>query len=206
MKKFLISFLLATMILPSVKAQDNLFDNSDNKSYFGVRLGLDIVSLQGDMYNNRAGFQLGAIYNMPIWKNLYFEPGISLFYNTAKANVFEWIPGPNNPRTLENWGLRIPFIFGYHFDFTDNLQIILYTGPQLDANISFHTKFNDNLGGTKADFNRFDFGWNFGIGARYDSYYLGLGGTVGINHLVRESIYYDGARRNLFTISLGYNF
>ena len=53
------------------------------RSFLGVRVGLDISSAAngGGYYSNKAGFSAGAVYNIPLWRNLYFEPGLSVFYN-----------------------------------------------------------------------------------------------------------------------------
>ena len=81
MKKFLISILAALSLTPAAVAQDYLFDNPDNHRYLGVRLNFDIMSLQSpaNYYNNRGGLEIGVVYNMPLWKNLFFEPGASIF-------------------------------------------------------------------------------------------------------------------------------
>ena len=64
-------------------ASSYLFDNPENRAFLGVRVGLDISSAAngGGYYSNKAGFSAGAVYNIPLWRNLYFEPGLSVFYN-----------------------------------------------------------------------------------------------------------------------------
>ena len=61
-----------------------MFNNPENHSYLGVRASLDISSASngGGNYSNQAGFSAGMIYNIPLFANLYFEPGLSVFYDT----------------------------------------------------------------------------------------------------------------------------
>ncbi|MDE5625195.1 MAG: hypothetical protein K2I61_02620, partial [Muribaculaceae bacterium] len=68
----------------AASAQSYMFDNPENRTYFGVRAGLDVSSAAngGAMFSNKAGFSVGAVYDIPVVANLYFEPGLYLFYNT----------------------------------------------------------------------------------------------------------------------------
>lgn len=236
MKKLLTGLLLLATLVPSIKAQDYIFDNPDNSSYWGVRLGFDVVSLQSpsNFYNNRGGIEIGAIYNLPLWKNLFFEPGASLFYNSAGINGIveqlgqEIIVSPSG--TLNNWGIRIPLNFGYHFDVTDVIQIVPFTGPQFNINFANSQSYNGpgfwSNSGPSLQTNGMDFGWGFGVGVKYLKYYIGISGTVGITRYVTYNPdayktqynpdpaqmshdfgpYPLQARRNLFQITLGYNF
>lgn len=72
----------------SATAQEVSFESDNNTPYLGIRLGLDIscptnmkisdpqlapgLSMSVPFYDNGAGFDLGAVYNIPLWKNLYF--------------------------------------------------------------------------------------------------------------------------------------
>ena len=63
---------LATIILAAASsgvagAQSYMFDNPENRTYFGVRAGLDISSAAngGAMFSNKAGFSAGAYITYP---------------------------------------------------------------------------------------------------------------------------------------------
>lgn len=217
MKKIIISFLMLAT-LGGAKAQDYLLDNPDNRSYFGVRLGADVMSLKSPshIYGNNGGFFLGAVYNIPIYKNLYFEPGIYFFYNSAKIKSL-WninkLTGENelirSGGNINDWGIRVPFNFGYHFDITDQITVFPFTGPQLNVNFANSTSFDTNLvNNNSLHYNVFDMGWNFGVGATYANFFLSVGGTVGITRYIKNPTILSGlyARRNLFSVAVGYNF
>lgn len=230
MKKLLISALVLLGLAAPAKAQDYLFDNPDNHSYLGARLGFDIMSLrnQSEIYSNSGGLHMGVVYNMPVWKNLYFEPGVSIFYNRANikaGNTGTYVVSGNqivsgrSNGNISNWGFRIPLNIGFHFDITDNVRIAPFTGPVINVNFSSKTNYEfDNPENPSLNYNSLDLGWDFGVGVTYQRYYLAVEGTAGLTKYVKNDpysilvdggkggTYYLGGRRNLFTITLGYNF
>lgn len=211
MKKLFISLLAIGAALTS-SAQADLFDNPDNHPYFGARVSLDITSAAGGnkgWYDNGAGFSFGAIYNIPLYKNLYFEPGLSVFYNTIGEKFYldttrEMIKG-----SIRNFGFRIPLVAGYHFDFTDDMQLHVFTGPQINWSVIAKEHINDmsqSLFGDKG-FNHFDLQWALGVGLSWQQYYISLSGGIGITKAKDFNIgVKDQFRRNNFSIALGYNF
>ena len=220
MKKVLFSLLAAIAVVIPVKSQNYLWDNPDNHAHFGVRLGLDIISLSSteNRYGTKAGFNLSGIYNIPLWKNLYFEPGLGIFYDGGMINAVYTTDNVKvlDRGSLKNFGFRVPFNFGYRFAAPNNVSLHIFTGPQLNYNVSFGTYY-DGVKATnqpEADFNKLDFQWNIGLGVDYGSYYAYIQNGLGLTHLIKAKDYnyneyqlmYPGARRNLFSIGVGYNF
>ena len=74
-KKLLIAAVVA--LAPSVMM-------AQYSPYFGTRVSFDVTHPAGanDGINNGSGVTVSGIYNMPIARNVYFEPGIGMFYNT----------------------------------------------------------------------------------------------------------------------------
>lgn len=213
MKRILISIIAAVAVATGAQAQNYLIENPDNKPYLGVRVGLDISSTAGaviDTYNNGAGFTVGAIYNIPLWKNLYFEPGVHIFYNTFGEEI-NTTANPELPILLDcslrNWGFRIPLNFGYRFDFTDDISIALYTGPVLNTNLTakYHMPHAKTESIMENGFKRLDMQWDFGVSFCYGQhYYASVGGGVGVTRVFKDAM--DHFRRNTVNISIGYNF
>lgn len=220
MKKFIIASVaaVASIAASAQNSEYTIFNNPDNAPYFGARIGVDITSTSGadDMYNNGAGFTIGAVYNIPLWQNLYFEPGISLFYDTFGMEILS-SADPAMPMMLNgsirNFGMRIPLVAGYNFDFTDNVRIAPFTGPQINFNITAKEHW-DEINGQETPaggsifgeygFKRFDLQWVIGVGVSYKKYYVSLSGGIGLTKA--RSLSYDNFRRNTVNISLGYNF
>lgn len=219
MKKLLIS-LAALGAAVSASAQADIFDNPDNRAYLGARISLDISSTaDGNFYySNGAGFSLGAVYNIPLYKNLYFEPGLSLFYDTFGEEVLNIDNDGMSIGTIDgsirNFGFRVPLVAGYHFDFTDDMQVSVFTGPQL--NLSLTAK--EHLAGYSHSifgeygFKHVDLQWVIGAGVTWQNYYVSVSGGIGMTKardwsatIAGEKIT-DSFRRNNFSITLGYNF
>lgn len=158
MKKKIITAIVALLSLvsavPTMTAQNSiLLDDPANRSYLGVRAGVDISSPSPDYYKNGAGFHIGLVYNFKIVKNFYIEPGASVYYNTWSLRPERLHLTPRqlpSPRSLDgmkdfsgsfrNIGVRIPLMFGYHFDFTPTVNVAIFTGPEL--NIGTRSRFH----------------------------------------------------------------
>ncbi len=234
MKKltFIIAALFLAAILPA-KAQDISFDSDNNAPYLGVRLGLDIscptdmhinlgsAHFSAPMFDNGAGFDIGAVYNIPLWKNLYFEPGLSLYYNTMGIDVSYAdsegaIPdGTELSASIRRFGFLIPFQVGYHVDFSQ-FSLAAFTGPVLTTGIigrghasakyqGIKETESENIYGGDGILNRVDLGWKIGVGATFDRFVLQLSGTIGMCNVLNGA---DGAkyRDNNVALTLGYNF
>ncbi|MBD5365417.1 MAG: hypothetical protein HDR82_00120 [Bacteroides sp.] len=214
-KRTLTALVAAIALAGSVSAQNYLFNNPDNKSYLGIRAGVDISSTAGtvvDNYSNGAGFTIGAVYNIPLWQNLYFEPGVHFFYDTFGYNLLKSAePFVEIDGSVRNFGFRIPFNFGYHFDFTDDISVSLFTGPVLNTNLTAKTHFGTvkeyNMSIMENGFKRFDMQWDFGVSMTYaHNYYVAITGAVGMTKAYNPSVDLTGFRRNTCNISIGYNF
>lgn len=219
MKKTLIG-LLSLAAAFTAAAQDSeytIYNNPDNAPFFGARIGVDITSTSGNdgIYNNGAGVTLGAVYNIPLWQNLYFEPGLSFFYDTFGMEIISGDDNYNNAYMIDgsirNFGFRIPMLFGYFFDFTDDVRIAPFTGPQLNANITAKEHWNNPVDPIpnqsifgEGGFKRLDIQWVIGVGVTYQKYYVALSGGLGMTKA--RSLKYDNFRRNNINISVGYNF
>ena len=228
MKKFILLAAACLAAMMPATAQDVSFD-SQNETYLGLRLGLDVScpsdmtvdmgksgKLSVPMFNNGAGFDLGAVLNMPLWKNLYFEPGLSIYYNTMGIDIdkasdieIEKLDG-----SVRRFGFRMPFQVGYHADFS-NFSLAVFTGPVLTVGVVGRAHYSAVEGGVKASdsesiygdkgfMNRVDLGWKIGAGVTFDRWVLQLSGTIGMLDMNKA----DGVKMhdNNVALTLGYNF
>ncbi len=226
--------MLAGAAFVGVEAQNTIFNNPDNEPYVGVRamynlkcpgdLKIDDAGKMG-LLGKGSGFGVGVIYNVPLFANLYIEPGVTLYYNTEsiKAGAMdemvdtEGVPFDLKHASMRKFGLRIPVMFGYHFDFTPDIKVSVYTGPELDLGLSndqymtidvvgerFHAAPSAYGENAIIGMHRCNCNWKFGAGVSYDHYYLGIGGGIGILNM--SDINYTTLYENYFEVSLGYNF
>ncbi len=226
MKKLLLTALAFGAVAISSSAQDRIFNNPDNKAFFGIRVAGEVtcpgyISQDGfgiDMFKNGGGIEFGGIYNIPVVANFYVEPGLKLFYNSYSYNndifdgYFDGDSGDDLKASVRKFGMRIPVMLGYHFDFTDNVKVSVFTGPELEIGFSAkeHVKLgrvseSEDLYGEDGGYNRADLTWGFGAGITYKKLYFGISGNVGMLNMLKDS---DGMtfHENRASFTLGYNF
>ncbi|MBD5268060.1 MAG: PorT family protein [Bacteroides sp.] len=242
MKKILLLALSLFAGVSAVSAANPIVDNPNNKPYVGVRLNLE-SNIPGNVnfsntsvnaFNPGAGISVGAIYNRPIIANFYVEPGLELYYNTQKFNteddLFQNSQWEHN--SVRSFGMRVPVMLGYHFDFSPKVSLAVATGPVLkvgfteDYYLTTKTKVSDDvafrnhysgslykdspfaMAGPENARNRVDCAWRFSIGVNFlKHYYAGLSGEVGMVNRIKHTN--NGAysqHDNLFQLNLGYNF
>ncbi len=207
----------------SVTAQNNIFNNPDNKAYFGIRVGGEITcpgkitagSVGLDAYKNGGGIEFGGIYNIPVVANFYVEPGLKLYYNSyaLKDIMIEALDptGIIESASTRKFGMRIPVMAGYHFDFSKDLRVSVFTGPEFEVGFTAkeHIKGLDasesySIYGDDGGMKRFDMLWGFGAGVTYQHLYFGVSGGIGLINMLSDS---DASfHENRVTFSVGYNF
>lgn len=215
----------AVLTAACVPASASVFDSGDNHPYFGVRVGLD-VELPGnwwvgdlglEMYTPGCGIAVGGIYNLPLVANLYFEPGLTLFYNTAGSDIstidadMGMVKDIFSKRTL---GLRVPLQFGYRFDITERFAVAVFTGPELTVRFDerLHAKTINSTEEYDIDENlddslkRFGLGWKVGGSLAVDRWTVSLSGNIGLLNRIRNAVKGVHFRENIFNVSVGYNF
>lgn len=209
-------------------------DNDNNKVFWGLRLSIDIacpsdLSTNGEfgfgsnsmtvsqkILNNGPGFNIGGIVNIPVWKNLYFEPGANIYYhrNGINKNLLSDLDDYYSVTDAKytEWGLAIPAVFGYRVDFSD-FSLSFFTGPELtlgfsnkmrykfydtDSNIELKAKEDSGL-------HKAAMGWRFGVGATFsDHYWFSISGAPGITNKAADSDCSMHMGKVSFTF--GYNF
>lgn len=226
MKRIIAMTLLASAASICAFAQDEVFNSSDNRPYFGVRIGWDYTvpstihfdsGTSTKLFKSGSGVSVGAIYNIPIVANFYFEPGASLFYDTYRYDDLtitdeSGIEVERNPR-IEKFGLRVPLRFGYRFNLFENGGVSLFTG--FDPSVAFSGKValksneSKDQGISTNVFNgfyaqqRFDIAWSFGLGIHVDRWEVDVVGSLGMIDMQKG----DGRfHENRISISAGYNF
>lgn len=207
----------------SLLAQGSVFNNPANKAYFGIRAGGEITcpgnvsaaNVGVSVFKKGGGIEFGGIYNIPVVANFYIEPGLKLYYNTYSLKD-EWIKAVQDDVILESlavkkFGMRIPVMAGYHFDFIDDIKVSLFTGPELEIGFSaketvkgHNIESTGSLYGDEGGMNRADLLWGVGAGIAFRHIYFGVSGALGMLNMFGDSEV--SFRENRVTFSVGYNF
>lgn len=209
MKKNLLALALSTMIFSATYAQ------TSGDSGFGIRVAWDLNSPSSNLtdLDNGSGFSAGVFYDVPVYRKIFVEPGVSYFYNTITTSVtgFDMAGAPAFvDGTLRNMGLRIPIYWGYKLDLADDISISLFTGPQMNIGLSLDEHYKKGTIKNLYDkgWNRVDLQWLFGLRFHYlDNFIAEIGGGVGMTNMLDADKWHGfHVRRNTFTIAVGYLF
>lgn len=213
---------------------------------FGIRAGLNLSNAAMnddakdgfDQTSMKAGFQVGVIADIPvIKKNLYVQPGLYFSTKGVKKKYEE------SDSHADYWGevsvnamyLEIPINVSWRHNFTDALQLQVYTGPYFAFGVGGKTKvsYGDSEGWFNEEYKtntfgydeeaekdedegfglgRFDFGWGIGAGLAIQKFYVGIQYQFGLTNTLKGDNWEPGEKwdpsaknRNL-SISVGYNF
>jgi hypothetical protein len=223
MKKLYTAIAILALAGTAASAQNSVVDNPANKSYFGLRLGGEItcpgkITSHGvgiSVFDNGGGVELGGIYNTPLVANLYLEPGVMFYYNTYSYKddmigdleddiIFEGA-------SIRKFGMRVPVMLGYHFDFTPTVKLSLFTGPELEIGFSakehitgHNIEMSQSLYDEEGGMHRVDLLWGIGAGFTIQQFYVGVKGSLGLLNMYN---YNDiSFHENRVTLSVGYNF
>ncbi|MCM1440185.1 MAG: PorT family protein [Roseburia sp.] len=207
-------------------AQNTVVDNPENHKHFGIRAGMDVLCpgkvnvsiLSVDLFKTGVGFHAGAYYNLPVWKNMYVEPGLSLWYNAMGINVLatdEYDQLLDAGASVRRFGFRIPVRLGYHFDFP-GANIHVFTGPELEVGLvgRLHAsvKYNGSKESESTNFyedswmKRTNLLWQFGAGIEFSEHWMvELCGSVGMLNM-HSGFNSTSYHQSNLAISLGYSF
>lgn len=221
MKKFLAGMLaaLGLLIAPQTSAQE-----SDTAPMWGIRAAFD-VNIPGNwrgggnsvkMYREGYGVTVGAVYNVYLGRNFYFEPGASFFYDSYSYDDLHILDSngniaDSNPK-IHKFGLRVPLLAGYTFSVGRGYYLSVNTGPELNyslgGEISYrHTDalgedFPTDLFGIHGQ-RRFDCAWRVGIGAPISAFFVSIDAAIGILDQLRGDMHF---RENRVSVSATYYF
>lgn len=223
MKKIIVSLMIVISAIVPIMAQNTIVDNPDNRAYFGIRVGGEVtcpgkISVENigiSTFKNGGGVEVGGIYNIPVVANFYLEPGLKLYYNTysLKNEFVEALQDDIifNSVSLNKFGMRIPVMAGYHFDFTDAIRVSVFTGPELEIGLSakeyikgHNIEMSESVYGEDGGMNRVNLLWGIGAGISYQHFYFGINGGIGMLNMLNDTEV--KFHENRVTFSVGYNF
>lgn len=224
MKKALLSLFAAAIAIISMSAQDAATENPVKKPYFGVRFGaqitipseIDFGGISMDLFNSGAGFEVGGIYNIPIVGKFYIEPGLNLFYNTYSFNN-EFVDAVSsnsvkvNSVSIRKFGMTIPVLAGFQFNFSNGIGLSVYAGPELEIGLSGkevtkgqNFEISSTVFGEEGGMNRVNLLMTVGVGVSYKHIYFTFKESPGMVNMLRDTDaeFYE----NRIALTLGYNF
>jgi len=187
-------------------------EKGDARVRLGIRGGLNVAKLHlsddddSENTDSRPGFHVGLNLDVPITQSLYFQTGLFFTQKGFKEKEGS-VTYKGNPGYLE-----VPLMASYRYNFNDNIQFQLATGPYLAVGICGKYKY-ENTNGTEADidyfgddgadFKRFDMGWQVGAGFSIHRVYIGYTFQAGFLNTADSDVNF---RTRNHMISVGYDF
>lgn len=210
MKKIFIFIAVCAM---TVAASAQIVSSSSRKivtetkeftNYSRIFVSYAPMSFSGDIgkhMDTATGFALGWQGGWSVSKiiPLYVEGGLNLRYCFYSKNE----------ETDNYLSLNLPVNIAYKFSIpgVDGLSLVPYLGLHLTGSIlgtatvddeTYNFFSEDDMGDNTA--NRFQFGWQIGVGVNYKSLYLGVGYSAEFTQ------YFEDVNTGGLTLSLGLNF
>lgn len=223
MKKLFTLMMAIAIAMPTFAQFDgsrktrNRFNHSNVEQYYGVRLGLNVASINSstvglDM-NSYAGLALGGVYGLQLANSTPLWLEIGAFYSEmgGKDNNYLFDKDDKETRisqkkTTRLMYLKAPIVFKYEFDVADDFYVQPFLGGYFALGIGGKTKLYEDKHSYDSfdDYNRFDGGLRFGCGAEYQMVYAEIGFDFGIANICDDD--FASARNQNFFINVGVNF
>lgn len=165
---------------------------------FGVKAGLNLANLSGDVDNNssRLSFQVGGFAEFKLSDKFAIQPELLYSAQGTKLDV-----GASEDVVLALDYINIPVMAKYFA--TEKLS--LEVGPQIGFLTSAKAKFDGESEDIKDGLKSTDFGVNFGLGYNFtENISAGLRYNLGLSNIADD----DNAdlKNGVFALSVGYKF
>ena len=187
-------------------AKASRYGHTATDHYWGLRLGLNIASVNSDDavldYTARTGLNFGLVYGVqltntaPIWLDL------GLNYSEKGGIVSEMADNIKMRMTY----LQVPVVCKYSFDVDNDFYVQPFVGGYLALGIAGKIKdYNNRIACSSYDaFNRFDGGLRIGCGIEYQMLYAEVGVEFGLADISKDD--FSSAYNQNFFLNVGVNF
>lgn len=192
MKKYILVVFVALATL-SVSAQK-----------FGIKAGVNFADYYGDDakgLDSKTGFQVGALYEMPLGTNLYLQPEAVLTLKGAKTS---------GDLTINPYYLEIPVRALYKIPAGPG-SVTIAAGPYISMGLFGKSKnggdsynlFTKEDGEDEAALKRFDMGLSAAVGYELQNgLFFNLESGTGLLEVAKDT----KMKNSVFTISAGFKF
>lgn len=208
MKKFLVAIMAVLFSAPSfAQYSSGGFSLSESTVYYGIRLGMNISTLTGDIdMGSKVGLNVAPIIGLRVSDTtpVFLESGL----------YFSGLGAKKGKSSIALNYLEIPVLIKYGIQASDDIAVLPFIGPTFRYGL-FGGKWKtegegkvNSFGGDR--FKRADMGIKLGCGAEYNKLYLELGYEFGIINIAgwkAANGIDDGSSHNgNFFVNLGVNF
>ncbi len=177
----------------------------EKKTTFGVKAGLNLSNIgssEGNYDNTKtkAGFHAGFTLDYAFTPNWYLLTGLEYTSRGVKVEL------SSNDQDITAAYVQLPLAAAFKFQFTDDLAILVHTGPYFAYGIHGEIKRGSHTQDTFSDvaLKRFDCGMTLGAALEWRKLFFTMGGELGFVNIMQKNN--NKAENRNFTLSVGYKF
>ena len=190
---------------------------------FQVKAGLNLSSYIGENSDHskfKPGARIGVGMEYQFTDLISLQP--SLFFSQKGAKYSSGYEGTvvdaDADVKINQLYLELPINVQFRFNLADNTNLVIATGPYLACGVGGKTKFDggasiggitvnggdkvNTFGSDDLDYNRFDAGWNIGLGVEFGKILVGLDTQLGFCKVMDGNAPHNAS----IGITLGYKF
>jgi hypothetical protein len=178
------NFLFIALLCGFAGVQQAVAQENDELS-MGFQLGYNSARIIDDGYSSDAlpGFNLGMLWDIPLRKRWYIQPGM-----LASRKGEKWADG-SQVYTDALYYLEFPIMVSYRYPLGRKFKLRAEAGPYLSYGVLSSQDSFEEDDEYYSLYNKFDFGLSLGAGMGYKGIYVGLRYSAGFANLYRESGY-----------------
>jgi hypothetical protein len=218
MKKIFTAIVAMVLAAPAfAQFSSGGFELDKQNLYYGVRLGLTVADLSGDLAelgdldtDAKVGMTLGGVVGLRVSQStpLFLESG--LYYTERGAK-------DGGAKDVGYSNLEIPLLIKYGIKATDDIAILPFVGPyfaracwgktkqpKLDGTGSEKVGSFDEKKAVTGGLKRLNMGFKVGCAAEYNKLYLEVGYQFGVSNIAKADDL--TIRSNAFFANFGVNF
>lgn len=185
------------------------FSLSESTVYYGLRLGMNISTLTGDLNSDYKGSRVGLNFGGVI--GLRLSDATPIFLESGLA--YSGLGSKKKKNSVSLNYLELPILIKYGVQVSDDIAVLPFVGPAFRFGLGGKMKTEgvgkvDSFGDNR--FKRFDMGIKLGCGAEYNKLYLEAGYQFGIMNIAKwkaaNGIDDASSHNGAFFVNLGVNF
>lgn len=181
------------------------FSTINSFAQWNAKGGIDFSTLSSfNGVKSQTGFHLGIVYDIPISKKMYFQPGLLLTTNGFKFDKTESVKDAN----ISMYALEVPLICSFRPRISNTMKLIadfgLYARYGLWGTKKYVFTDSSTTRTTPFDaYNRLDVGLNLGLGLSYKQLSLTGSYQIGFTNAEKEIANF---KHQKYRMSVGYSF
>jgi hypothetical protein len=187
--------------------------NYDRETYFGLRLGVAVstINSDGNLYDGgdaKSGINLGVVAGTQLASNTPFFLEGGLYYTEKGGKGYNVFNGAKQNSTARLSYLEVPIVVKYKYFIDNDFALQPYFGGYMSCGVGGKIKY---YGSRQAEdsfddsyFQRFDGGLRLGCGLSFQNLYIDMAYDFGLANIGQDD--FDTSHTGCFFANIGVDF